>query len=112
MLLPLTTYESPSTNLSFLGSAFELLIDVSNFLQKLKDVDENLKFRLPAEMTRLERSMASNYSKLFQNDSTQPLGSLLKGVGTFMLHRIDEEGPESSFLESVGYVMSFENRAS
>ncbi len=78
------------------------MVDISNFLQKLEFVEESLESRLPAEMTRLERSIVSNYSKMFQNDSTQPLGSFLKGMGTFMLHKIDEKGPEISIVESVG----------
>lgn len=57
--------------------------------------------RLPAEMTRLERSIVSNNSKMFQNDSTQPLGRFLKGMGTLMLHKIDGKGPEISIVESV-----------
>ncbi len=89
------------SNLNLLGIAFELFVDVFHYLRKLEVVEGNLESRLPAQMTRLERSLASNFSRTFRNDSTQPLGSFLKGMGDSVLDTINEKGPETSIVDDV-----------
>ena len=100
-MVPYSIYENPSKNLSLLGTAFELLVDLSNFLRKLKSVEDSLESRSLAQMTRLERSLASSFSRTFKNDTTKPLGNLLRGMGTFMLNKIDEKDFETDIIKHV-----------
>ena len=89
------------SNLYLLGTAFELFVGVIHYLRKLEVVEGNLESRLPAQMTRLDRSFASSFSKTFKNDSTQPLKSFLKGMGASVLYTINEKGPETSIVDGV-----------
>lgn len=47
--------------------------------------------KAPTNFSRLERSIASNISRKFKNDSTQPLEAFLKDMGRFVLHILDGE---------------------
>ena len=92
-----------SGNLRWLGDCFELLLEIYGYGQQLASAAEAVESKTPAQMSRLERSLASAENRRFQNDSTQPLAAFLQDMGLCLRNCVDSKG----FIEAEDAEVSF-----
>ncbi|KAL2047257.1 hypothetical protein N7G274_001276 [Stereocaulon virgatum] len=91
ILLSMTSENQSSSNLRWLGNCFELLIEIYRIRQALTQTAEQAESKLPAHMSRLERSIASANVRSFRSDSTQPLASFMQDVVLSVRQIVDGE---------------------
>jgi len=106
-LLSSTDQNTPSSNLRWLGSCFEVLLEIYDYIQELSSVDQRLHFEeKSSQWTCLERSMISLRSTRFRTDATQPLATFLQEMGLYLRHDLetknfdDDQDPEVCALAS------------
>ena len=97
----MTSENQPSSNLRCLGNCFELLIEIYRFGQALTHAAEQAESKMPAQMSRLERSIASANVRSFKSDSTQPLAGLMQDVTLSLRHIVDGEDSGNTSVNQV-----------
>ena len=85
----MTAENQNSSNLRWLGDCFELLLEIYRFGQALALAAEQAESKLPAQMSRLERSLASVSARSSESDSTQPLASFMQDMALFLRRIVD-----------------------
>ena len=90
-MLSATAENPPSSNLRFLGSSFELLLEIYRFRALLAFAAERATSKLPAQLSRLERSLAPKKISQFNTDSTDPLARFLQDMGELTQQIVDAE---------------------
>ena len=98
----MTAHNPPSSNLRWLGERFELLLEISCYVQKLGRAADNAKSTSNTQISRPERSLASANGTDFKNDSTQPLAVFLHQMGLFLWTIVDSKDIEESGTSQVG----------
>jgi hypothetical protein len=97
----MTSENQPSSNLRWLGNCFELLIEIYRFGQALSNAAEQAKSKLPAQMSRLERSIASANVRSFMSDSTQPLAGFMQDVALSLRQIVDGDDSSNASVNQV-----------
>lgn len=92
---------SLSSDYVCLAGLLETLVDLETLKEGLLTIESTVHHKSASQMSRLERSIASENISAFSKDSTQPLAAFIRHVLQLLTSWIDREAPQCSNIEVV-----------